>query len=187
MPSTLPPAPRADDNDCYRAPALCWPSSVVLVYRNPSLGGGWCRRADTEPVDDVQTLRMPQSGLWVQWSSSTRSWRMGGPGEPPNPNAPRIDDEEWLRWTGHPALNGRGQWSALPDDPNPPATWWVLYGEHRYEPVSVTLPDGTLVPVRVLGGAWAAEWTSTPQRVTVRRGATESSVPLDRPMNYPRA
>jgi hypothetical protein len=29
--------------------------------------------------------------------------------------------------------------------------------------------------------------TSTPQQVTVRRGATESSMPLDRPMNYPRA
>ena len=144
-------------------------------------------RADTGRVDDRQTLRMPRSGLLVQWRPATRSWRIGKPDQLAEYDSNPIYDEGWTEWTGHPALEGRSQQAALPDGPNTLSTWWMVYGEHRFEPISVSLLDGTDVPIEKVGGVWAAEWSSPPQSVTVRRGTTETIVPFDRSVNYLRA
>jgi len=164
-----------------------WPSSVVVVYRNPSFAIGQCCGADTGRVDYLRTLRMPRSGLLVQWRPSTRSWRIGQPDQLAEYDSNPIYDEVWTEWTGNPALEGRSQQAARPDGRNPVSTWWMVYGEHRFEPISVSLLDDTDVPIDKVGGVWAAEWSSTPQRVTVRRGTTETIVPFDRPANYLRA
>jgi len=134
-------------------------------------------------MDDVQTLRMPLSGLWVQWRPSRRSWRVGKPDELAEYDSNPIYDEGWAECTGLRAINGRAQRSHRQGG-NPQSSWWLLHGEVVEEPVSVTLGDGTRVPVQVLGGVWAAEWTSTPQRAVVRRAASESSIPFDRPVHY---
>ncbi len=141
-------------------------------------------RADTGRVDYLQTLRMPRSGLLVQWRPSTHSWRIGKPDQLAEYDSNPIYEEVWTEWTGHPALEGRSQQAALSEGPNTVSTWWMVYGEHRYEPISVSLLDGTDVPVEKVGGVWAAEWSSLPQSVTVRRGTAETIVPFDRPVDY---
>ena len=169
--------------------AGAWPPSLVVgqsrVLPHPLVCGRAVVRADTGRVDDRQTLRMPRSGLLVQWRPSTRSWRIGQPDQLAEYDSNPIYDEVWTEWTGHPnSLEGRSQQAARPDGPNTLSTWWMVYGEHRYEPISVSLLDGTDVPVEKVGGVWAAEWSSLPQSVTVRRGTAETIVPFDRPVDY---
>ena len=121
------------------------------------------------PEDDVQTQRLPLSGLLYQRHRDGR-WRFV--------RQAQYDDEETGRFPGEPdewanadlpvRRGGRAQWApGAHDGPS----WWLLYGDSRNGPVRVTLADGQTPPILTSGPLWVCEWVSEWQEAQVVVGS----------------
>ncbi len=68
------------------------------------------------------------------------------------------DPDEWLPAELPIGTSGRAQCSPGAKDE---VSWWVLYGDARRGPVTVTLADGQTLPILTFGPMWVCEWVST--------------------------
>lgn len=119
-------------------------------------------------------LQWRSDGHWRQVHAQHHRKEMAGllvPGEA----------ADWTPWSGREPLEGRGggRWDGTP-------TWWSLVGELLDGAgVEVVLADGHHPPVLQVGRVWACTWVSPPQPATVRRGASEVTMPFYRPSYLP--
>ena len=130
---------------------------------------------------EIETLRLPLSGLRFQRLADGR-WRCVTPLQ--------HDDEE----AGH-FVPGSGEWvpAELPVGTGGRAqrapgrrdgeSWWLLYGDARKGPVSVSLADGRTPPIITFGSVWICEWVSAWQVAQVTVGE-ESFRAFAHPVHY---
>lgn len=74
--------------------------------------------------------------------------------------------DEWTPAEAPVGTGARAQWA--PGRGTGPS-WWVLYGDARHGPVTVTLDDGQTPPIVFFEPLWLCEWFSPwqPAQVTV--------------------
>jgi hypothetical protein len=113
--------------------------------------------------DDVETLRLPLSGLVCQRRPDGR-WRLVDEAQYNAEQAGRhvAGPDAWASPDEPVEGGGRGQWAPGSHDE---ASWWLLYGDNRDSPVTVTLFDGTTPPILTFGPLWVCPWQEA--RVTV--------------------
>lgn len=116
----------------------------------------------------VETFRLPLSGLRWQRLPDGR-WRCV---TAPQYDAERAGDfvpgpEEWTPAELPVGTGGRAQWA--PGRGTGPS-WWVLYGDARGGPVTVTLADGQTPLIMFFGPLWICEWVSPWQPAQVTAG-----------------
>jgi hypothetical protein len=119
--------------------------------------------------DDVETLRLPLSGVLCQRRRDGR-WRFV-------PQA-QSDDEQAGHHTARPddwvspdvPVEGEG-WAEWAPGSHDEASWWLLYGDNREGPVTVTLLDGGTPPILTFGPLWVCEWVSPWQEALVTTGS----------------
>lgn len=120
------------------------------------------------PEDDVETLRLPLSGLLYQRRRDGR-WRFVRQAQYDDKEAGRFqaDPGEWVHADLPVPRGGRAQWApGAHDGPS----WWLLYGDNSNGPVKVTLADGQTPPIRTFGPLWVCEWVSEWQEAQVTVG-----------------
>jgi hypothetical protein len=114
--------------------------------------------------EDVETLRLPLSGLRYQRRSDCR-WRCLQPGQYDDEQAGReLDPDSWVSPDLPVEGGGRAEWAPGSHDG---ASWWLLYGDSRDGPVMVTLSDGRTPPILTFGPLWLCEWVSPWQEALV--------------------
>jgi hypothetical protein len=133
--------------------------------------------------DDVETLRLPLSGLLYQRRSDGR-WRCVHQAQYDDEQAGRHEagPDDWVSPDLPVEGGGRAEWA--PGSHDGPS-WWVLYGDNRDGPVTVALADGRTPPILTFGPLWICEWVSEWQEARVTVG-TESHKGFHRVPGYVR-
>ena len=127
-------------------------------------------RLDVGVQDDVvETLRLPLSGLLYQRRQDGR-WRCVLPAQYDDEEAGRFepDPDDWVPADLPIASGGRAQRAPGAREE---ASWWLLYGDTRNGPVTVTLTDGRTPPILTFGPLWICEWVSAWQTALVTVGS----------------
>ena len=121
--------------------------------------------------DEVETLRLPLSGLLCQRRSDGR-WRFVQQAEHDAERAchHQARPDDWVSPDVPFEDGGRSEWAPGSNDE---ASWWLLYGDNRDGTATVTLADGRTPPIRTFGPLWICEWVSPWQEARVS-GAGES-------------
>ena len=116
--------------------------------------------------DDVETLRLPLSGLLCQQRRSDGRWRFVQQAQYDDEQAGHHEtrSDDWV--SPEMRVDGGGR-SELAVGSRDKASWWLLYGDNRDGPATVTLSDGQNPLVRTFGPLWICEWVSTWQEARV--------------------
>jgi hypothetical protein len=115
--------------------------------------------------DDLETARLPLSGLLYQRRRDGR-WRFVQPAQYEDEQAgrqgSRLDD--WVSPDVAVPSGGKSQWAPGSHDG---ASWWLVYGDNRDGPVTVTLSDGQTPAILTVGLLWVCEWISPWQEALI--------------------
>jgi hypothetical protein len=132
----------------------------------------------------VEILRLPLSGLLFQ-RRPDGAWRSLGQAQHDDERSGRFDPGS-DDWTPPDEPIPRGGRAERAPGSHAGESWWLLYGDRRDGPVTVTLADGRTPPILTFGPLWICEWVSTWQRAVVTTGR-DSYQTFHRRANYLRA
>ena len=130
----------------------------------------------------IKETVLPLSGMQLQWRAADRCFRVRHPGQDEAGTEASHDELLWRQWSGRGdmAVGVSGAPTARSG-----SNWWVVWGEHTGEQVTVTLADGRSPAMLVLGGLWVCEWDAPEQTVVVSTPHSKTRVRFAPPSFVP--